>query len=80
MDRSSPESDHAWPGSARQGWLLVDIVVGQELICRLGVGPVLARERNRASDAAAKLMKQAAQSLAQSCVPELAASDLAGYP
>ena len=60
--------------------LLVDVVVGQEPIGSLGVGPVLARERDRAADAAAKLMKQAAQSLAQSCVAELAASDLTGYP
>jgi len=42
--------------------------------------PQLAPERDSAADAAAELMKQAAQSLAQSCVAELAASDLTGYP
>jgi len=60
--------------------VLVDIVVGQEPIGGLGVGPILARERDRATDAAAELMKQAAQSLAQSCVAEIAAGDLASYP
>jgi hypothetical protein len=60
--------------------VFVDIVVGQEPMRGFRVGPVLTRERNRATDAAAELMKQAAQSLAQSCVAELTASDLASYP
>jgi hypothetical protein len=47
---------------------LIDIVVGQEPIGGFGAGPVLACERDRATDAAAELMKQAAQSPAQSCV------------
>jgi len=60
--------------------VLVDIVVGQEPIRGLGAGPVLASERDRATDVAAKLMKQAAQSFAQSRVAEFAASNLASYP
>jgi threonine aldolase len=60
--------------------MLVDIVVGQESVGSLGVGPVLACERDRASDVAAEFLKQAAQSLAQSRVAEVAAGDLAGYP
>jgi hypothetical protein len=46
--------------------MLVDIVVGQEPLGSLGAGPVLACERDRASDVAAEFLKQAAQSLAQS--------------
>ncbi len=60
--------------------VLIDIVVGQEPIGGFGVGPVLACERGRATDTAAELIKQAAQSLAQSCVAELAVSDLANCP
>ncbi|MNL69541.1 hypothetical protein D3C87_1944130 [compost metagenome] len=60
--------------------MLIDIVVGQKPVGSLGVSPVLACERNRASDVAPEFMKQAAQSLAQSRVAEVAAGDLAGYP
>lgn len=60
--------------------LFVNVVVRQKAIGRLGVGPVLAREGNRAPDAAAESMKQASQSLAQSRVAEFAPGDLAGYP
>jgi hypothetical protein len=63
-----------------QDGLLVDVVVGQEAVRGLGVGSVLACERDRAPDAAAELMKQAAQSFAQSRVMEPAAGDLASYP
>ncbi|XPH30851.1 hypothetical protein ABL841_28665 [Variovorax paradoxus] len=59
---------------------LIDFIIGEEAMRSLRVGPVLARRRYRASNAAAKLIKQAAQSLAQSCVAKLATGDLAGYP
>jgi hypothetical protein len=64
----------------RKDALLVDVVVGQEPVRGLRIAPVLARERDRAPHAAAELMKQPAQSLAQSCVAKLATGDFAGYP
>ena len=63
--------------------MLIDIVVGQEPVGGLGVGPILACQGDRAPDIAAELMKQAAQSRAQSrarsSVAELVAGDLASY-
>jgi hypothetical protein len=64
----------------RQDSLLVDVVIGQKAIGRLGAGPVLAREGSRTPGGGAKFMKQAAQPPAQSCVAEFAADYLVGYP
>jgi len=60
--------------------LLVNIVVGQESIGGFRIGPVLTCKRDRATNVAAELIKQASQSFAQSCVAEIAAGDLASYP
>ena len=59
---------------------LVDPIVGQKAIGRLGVGPVLADQRNALAHGAPDLRHQLAEPLAQALVGKTAASKLAINP